>query len=70
LVAEYPNGRASQAYRNHLWNLRLWWSQPGCMGELGCGQAEWVLGSVFDDGFCHRCECESRLVEVELVPAQ
>ena len=30
---------------------------------------EWVLGSVFDAGFCHRCECESRLIEVELAPA-
>ena len=27
---------------------------------------EWALGSVFDQGFCHRCECESRLIEVEL----
>lgn len=29
---------------------------------------EWVLGSVFDAGFCHRCDCESRLIEVELAP--
>ena len=27
---------------------------------------QWVLGSVFDYGHCHRCDCESRLVEVEL----
>jgi hypothetical protein len=32
------------------------------------GKQEWVLGSVFDDGFCHRCECRSRLIEVELAP--
>jgi hypothetical protein len=30
---------------------------------------EWVLGSVFDYGHCHKCECESRLIEVELAPA-
>ena len=34
------------------------------------GTQEWVLGSVFDDGFCHRCECESRLIEVELTPVR
>jgi hypothetical protein len=27
---------------------------------------EWVLGSVFDYGHCHRCDGESRLIEVEL----
>lgn len=27
---------------------------------------EWVLGSVFDAGFCHRCEGETRLTEVPL----
>lgn len=30
---------------------------------------EWVLRCAFDDAFCHRCECEVRLLEVELVPA-
>lgn len=30
---------------------------------------KWVLGSVFDYGHCHKCECESRLIEVELAPA-
>jgi hypothetical protein len=30
---------------------------------------EWVLGAVFDDGHCHRCEGESRLIEVELASA-
>ena len=32
------------------------------------GKQEWVLGAVFDDGHCHRCERESRLIEVELAP--
>ena len=32
------------------------------------GEQEWTLGSVFDQGFCHRCGCESSLVEVELTP--
>jgi hypothetical protein len=27
---------------------------------------DWVLGSVFDHAHCHRCGCESRLVEFEL----
>ncbi len=31
-------------------------------------QQEWVLGAVFDYGHCHRCENESRLIEVELAP--
>ena len=26
----------------------------------------WVLGAVFDYAFCHTCEVETRLVEVEL----
>lgn len=25
------------------------------------GRQEWVLGVVFDDGFCHRCEREREL---------
>jgi hypothetical protein len=29
-------------------------------------EQEWVLGAVFDYGHCHRCDGESRLVEVEL----
>lgn len=29
---------------------------------------EWVLGSVFDYGHCHRCYGENRLIEVELQP--
>ena len=27
---------------------------------------DWVLGAVFDDGHCHRCESKSRLKEVEI----
>ncbi len=27
---------------------------------------EWVLGAVFDYAHCHRCERETRLIEVEL----
>jgi hypothetical protein len=27
---------------------------------------EWELGAVFDDAYCHKCECETRLIEVEL----
>lgn len=29
---------------------------------------EWVLGAVFDYGHCHKCERESRLIEVDLAP--
>ena len=29
---------------------------------------EWVLGAVFDDARCHKCGCETSLVEVELAP--
>lgn len=25
---------------------------------------DWVLGAVFDAGFCHRCESERSLIEV------
>jgi len=31
---------------------------------------EWVLRCAFDDAFCHRCECEVRLLEVELASAR
>ena len=30
---------------------------------------EWVLGAAFDYAFCHDCEKETRLVEVELARA-
>jgi hypothetical protein len=29
---------------------------------------QWVLGAVFDYGHCHRCDGESRLIEVDLTP--
>jgi hypothetical protein len=29
-------------------------------------EQRWELGSVFDYAHCHKCECETRLVEVEL----
>lgn len=32
-------------------------------------EQEWVLGTVFDDGHCHRCDGESHLIEVELEPS-
>lgn len=31
---------------------------------------EWVLGPVFDTGWCHRCECERGLEEHELPAGQ
>ncbi|WP_454884772.1 hypothetical protein [Sphingomonas oryzagri] len=27
------------------------------------GKQDWVLVAVFDDGFCHACECERSLEE-------
>ena len=27
---------------------------------------EWVLGAVFDYAHCHKCNCETSLIEVEL----
>lgn len=29
---------------------------------------QWSLGSIYDQAFCHRCEVDTRLVEVELKP--
>lgn len=29
---------------------------------------QWVLGAVFDYAHCHKCGCETSLVEVELSP--
>jgi hypothetical protein len=31
-------------------------------------EQRWVLGTVFDYGHCHDCDCESRLEEVALPP--
>jgi hypothetical protein len=30
---------------------------------------QWVLGSAFDYAHCHKCDGETRLIEVELAPA-
>ncbi len=29
----------------------------------------WALGAVYDYAFCHKCECETRLGEVDLATA-
>jgi hypothetical protein len=36
--------------------------------EWNVGQQEWVLGATYDHTFCHKCESETHLVEVELAP--
>lgn len=37
--------------------------------EWNIEQQEWVLGATYDHTFCHKCDAETRLVEVELAPA-
>lgn len=37
--------------------------------EWNVEQQEWVLGATYDQTFCHKCEGETHLVEVALVPA-
>jgi hypothetical protein len=32
-------------------------------------EQEWVLGAAFDYAFCHDCQAETRLVEIELASA-
>ena len=32
-------------------------------------EQKWVLGAAYDHTFCHKCEGETHLVEVELSPA-
>ena len=32
------------------------------------GKQEWVLGSTFDAAFCHKCDSETSIIEVELAP--
>lgn len=32
------------------------------------GQQQWVLRTAFDYAHCHRCDCETSLVEVQLSP--
>ncbi len=34
--------------------------------EWDVAEQEWVLGAAYDYTFCHACERETRLVEVEL----
>lgn len=33
-------------------------------------EQQWVLRTAFDYAHCHRCDCETRLVEVELRPPE
>lgn len=37
--------------------------------EWSVENQDWQLGAVYDYAFCHDCEGETRLVEVELEPA-
>lgn len=37
--------------------------------EWNVEQQDWVLGDAFDYTFCHKCEAETNMVEVELTPA-
>lgn len=34
--------------------------------EWGVEQQDWVLGAAYDYAFCHKCEDETHLAEVEL----
>jgi len=34
--------------------------------EWNVDRQKWMLGALFDQGFCHRCEDEQRLVEAPL----
>ena len=34
--------------------------------EWNVEEQDWVLGAAYDYAFCHKCECECRLMEVEL----
>lgn len=36
--------------------------------EWNAEQQDWVLGAAFDYTFCHKCEAETQMVEVELKP--
>ena len=35
--------------------------------DWDANKQEWVLGAVFDLGWCHACDCESKLGEWTLV---
>ena len=32
------------------------------------GKQEWVLRCAFDYAHCHKCDCETSIIEVELAP--
>ena len=36
--------------------------------EWNVEEQDWVLGAAFDYTFCHTCQAETHLVEVELAP--
>jgi hypothetical protein len=36
--------------------------------EWDVDQQEWVLGATYDQTYCHKCDGETHLVEVELKP--
>lgn len=36
--------------------------------EWSVDEQDWVLGAAYDYTFCHGCEAETHLVEVELEP--
>ena len=36
--------------------------------EWDVEEQEWTLGAAFDYAFCHKCETETHLLEVELAP--
>lgn len=35
-------------------------------GDWDVAAQQWVLRTVFDYAYCHRCDCETRLIEREL----
>jgi Zn finger protein HypA/HybF involved in hydrogenase expression len=37
--------------------------------EWNVEQQLWVLGATYDQTYCHKCDGETHLVEVELAPA-
>lgn len=37
--------------------------------EWDVEQQKWVLGATYDHTFCHKCDAETRVVEVELAAA-
>ena len=63
------------AIRNTLWKLRKAGHQFAGAGKLidsgdwDTREQQWVLRTAFDHAHCHRCDGETRLVEVELAPA-